>query len=116
MGKASRIKQQSAREKIAAQRAAAQRAQRRNRILITTGSVVAVLVIVGVLVGIKVAGGPGKTAGKGSSSQLTGSQLTSMVNKVTSVPASTLQAVGKGSSYPKILTPITGGAPLTCGG
>lgn len=118
MGKASRIRQQSAREKIAAQRAAAQRAQRRNRILITAGSVAAVLVIVGVLVGIKVAGSGSKSgsgSGAGSSSQLSGSQLTSMVDKVTSVPAATLQAVGKGSSFPKILTPVTG-TPLTANG
>ena len=114
MGKASRIKQQSAREKIAAQRAAAQRAQRRNRILISGGSVLAVLVIIGVLVGVKVAGGSG--SGGSSQSQLSGSQLASVVDKVTSVPHTTLTAVGKGSSFPKILTPVTGAKPLTANG
>lgn len=111
MGKASRIKQQSAREKIAAQRAAAKRAEARRRIIITVGSVVAVLAVVGVLVGIKLAGsGSGSGSGSAAGSKLTGSKLTAMTDKVTSVPASTLAAVGKGTSFPKSLIPVKGPA------
>lgn len=113
MGKASRIRQQSAREKIAAQRAAAERAQRRNRILITAGSVVVVLAVVGALVGIKLGSSPSKPSS--SQSALSGSQLTSVVHQVTSVPASTLTSVGGGSSAAKTLSPVTG-PPLTSNG
>ena len=46
MGKATRIKRETAREKIAAQRAAARKAEIRSRIFITGGSILGVLVIV----------------------------------------------------------------------
>jgi thiol-disulfide isomerase/thioredoxin len=115
MGKASRLKEQTAREKIAAQRAAAKRAEARRRILITAGSVVAVLAIVGALIGIKLASSGGTGPGGGATSQLTGSQLTAVVNRVTSVPPATLRAVGKGTSFPKIMIPVTG-SPLTSNG
>ncbi len=113
MGKASRLKQQSAREKIAAQRAAARRAQIRNRVWITVGSVVAVLAVVAVIVIVSQTGG--KSSQNANSSELTGTQLTSMTSQVTSVPASTLTAVGKGTSFPKMLVPVTGTA-LTSNG
>ena len=67
MGKASRIKQQSAREKIAAQREAARKAERRNRILITGGSTLAVLVIVLAFVIVKVSQGSPSSSGNSSS-------------------------------------------------
>jgi thiol-disulfide isomerase/thioredoxin len=113
MGKASRIKQQSAREKIAAQRAAAQRAQARNRMLITFGSIGLVVVVVVAFVLIYSLRKPGSASG--NTSQLTGSQLTSVVSKVSTVPASTLATVGKGSSFPHMMVPVTG-TPLTSGG
>ena len=97
MGKASRIKQQSAREKIAAQRAAAQRLERRNRILITGGSTLLVLVIVLAFVFIKLA------QNNSSSSGSTGGRTAlpaSVVSDVTNVPASTLDKVGKGAAAP----------------
>jgi thiol-disulfide isomerase/thioredoxin len=112
MGKASRIKQQSARDKIAAQRAAAKRAQARNRMLITVGSIGLVVVVVVAFVLIYALRKPGSATG--NTSQLTGSQLAGVVNKVTTVPASTLAAVGKGSSYAHMMIPVTG-APLTSG-
>jgi thiol-disulfide isomerase/thioredoxin len=116
MGKASRLKEQTAREKIAAQRAAAKRAQARRRVLITAGSMVAVLAVVGALIGIKLAGsGGGPGSGGATTSQLTGSQLTAVVNRVTSVPPATLATVGKGMSFPKIMIPVTG-SPLTSNG
>jgi hypothetical protein len=95
MGKASRIKQQSAREKVAAQREAARRAERRNRILITGGSTLAVLVIVLAFVVVKVSQGSPSSPG---SSSTTGTLLpASVASQVTGVPAATLDKVGKGS-------------------
>ncbi len=106
MGKASRTKVDSSRrEKIAAQRAAARRAEQRRRILIASGSVVAVLAIVLAFVIIKLNNKPTAPAASPSSSASpqglsngpTGSALAAVVGKVTSVPASTLNAVGDGS-------------------
>jgi hypothetical protein len=95
MGKASRIKQQSAREKIAAQREATRRAERRNRILITGGSTLAVLVIVLVFVIVKVSQGSPSSPG-GSSAN--GTPLpASVTSQVTGVPAATLDRIGKGA-------------------
>ncbi len=113
MGKASRLKQQSAREKIAAQRAAARKAQVRNRIFITAGSVVVVIAVVVAFLVVKSLGSGGKSTANGS--ELTGAQLTSMTSKVASVPASTLATVGKGSSFAHMLTAIPG-TPLTAAG
>jgi hypothetical protein len=56
MGKAERNRRQSAREKIAAQQAAARRAQVRKQVLLTVGSVAAVLAVVVAFVVIKAFG------------------------------------------------------------
>jgi thiol-disulfide isomerase/thioredoxin len=109
MGKATRIRQQNAREKIAAQRAAAQRAERRRRLFITGGSILAVVAIVVAFVVVKSLGSsaPAKPA------SATGTPLpSSVVNDITNVPASTLQAVGKGSTDPKSIIRLSG-TPLT---
>jgi hypothetical protein len=96
MGKASRIKQQSAREKIAEQRAAAQKAERRNRILITGGSTLLVLVIVLAFVFIKLA--ENNSSSSSGNTSVTGTLLpASVASQVTGVPASTLNTVGKGA-------------------
>src|SRR5690242_19261766 len=118
MGKASRIKQQSAREKIAAQRAAARKAERRNRILITGGSTLAVLAIVLVFVIVKMSQGSPSTSGNSSS---TGTALpASVASQVTGVPAATLDKVGKGAvpAFTQGKPPFTpgSGAALTSGG
>jgi len=93
MGKASRIKQQSAREKIAAQREAARKAERRNRIMITAGSTLVVLVIVAAFIVIKL------SQGSPSSSSANGRTLlpASVSSQVTGVPAATLNKVGAGA-------------------
>jgi hypothetical protein len=120
MGKASRTKHPSARQRIAAQREAARRADRRNRILLTVGSAVVVLAVVAALVLVKVLGG------KSSQAQppATGTLLPASVSRsVTGVPVSTLAAVGPGSvpeflqssHQPHAFTPITG-PPLLSNG
>jgi hypothetical protein len=97
MGKASRTKVDTTRrEKIAAQRAAARRAERTRRILIASGAIVVVVVIVVVFVVIKLNKTTPKAA-TGASNGPTGSALAAVVDKVTTVPVSTLNAVGSGS-------------------
>jgi len=124
MGKASRTKVEATRrEKIAAQRAAERRAEQRRRILLAGGSVVVVLAIVLTFVLIKLNNKPSAAASpsasaspQGLSNGPTGAALAAVVDKVTSVPASTLDAVGKGQFTGKIQT-ITGNpAPLTANG
>jgi Domain of unknown function (DUF929) len=118
MGKASRIKQQSAREKIAAQRETARKAERRNRIIITAGSTLVVLVIVAAFIVIKLTQG---SPSSGGSSSTTGTLLPASVSsQVTGVPAATLDKVGKGAvaaftQGQAAFTPGSG-APLTSGG
>lgn len=114
MGKASRLKQQSAREKIAAQRDAERRAERRRQLMITGTSVIGVLAIVAVFVIIKVTSG-----GTASSGSATGQQLATVTSQLSSVPPSTLDKVGQGavgsSQYPNPMIKITG-SPLTANG
>jgi hypothetical protein len=117
MGKASRTKVEvNRREKIAAQRAAARRAEKRRRILIASGSIIAVVAVVLAFVLFKLNSSP--NSGTGASNGPTGAALTQVVNKVTTVPASTLDAVGDGGgiqspwSKPTSIT----GAPLTANG
>src|SRR6266705_3143988 len=97
MGKAERNRRQSARERIAAQQAAARRAERRRQLLLTGGSVLAVVAIVVAFVVVKTLGGTASA---------------DLLKKVTSVPASTLDSIGKGTANPKAILPISG-TPLT---
>jgi hypothetical protein len=117
MGKASRIKQQSAREKIAAQREAARKAERRNRIMITGGSTLIVLVIVAVFIVIKLTQGSPSSSGGSSTGTLLPASVSS---QVTGVPADTLNRVGKGAvpAFTQGQPPLTAGsgAALTSGG
>jgi thiol-disulfide isomerase/thioredoxin len=93
MGKASRTKQSSSRQqRIAAQRAAAKRAEQRRRLLLGGGAVLAVLIIVVVFVVVKATS---NSSSNSSTSGLTGTSLSSTIDKVTSVPASTLESVGE---------------------
>jgi hypothetical protein len=116
MGKASRIKQQSAREKIAAQREAARKAERRNRMLITGGSTLAVLVIVLAFILVKVSQGSGGSSGSAGRTPLPAS----VTSQVTGVPAATLDKVGRGAvpAYTQGKPPFAGGSgpALTSGG
>ncbi|HEY7362206.1 MAG TPA: DUF929 family protein [Streptosporangiaceae bacterium] len=106
MGKATRIRQQNAREKIAAQRAAEQRAERRRRLFITGGSVLAVVAIVVAFIVVKSMSSPATPPSSAARTPLPAS----VAKNITGVPASALAAVGKGSvitSSPPV-TKVTG--------
>jgi hypothetical protein len=114
MSKATRIRRENAREKIAAQRAAARKAEMRRRVFITAGSILAVVVVVVVFIVIKATNKPASSSASASSS--TGTALpASVVKNVTTVPASTLESIGAGTAASKSVTSITG-APLTANG
>jgi thiol-disulfide isomerase/thioredoxin len=111
MGRASTAKQDGdRRSRIAAQRAAAQRAQRVTRLLIAGGAIVVVVVVVLAFV---VFGGHGSSGGKAPTA-LTGGTLAQTISKVTTVPVSTSDAVGTGD----VTSPPTSisGPGLTSGG
>jgi hypothetical protein len=127
MGKASRTKVESTRrEKIAAQRAAERRSEQRRRILISAGSVVVVLAVVLVFVIVKLnsktstpsASASATASPQGLTNGPTGSALAAVVSKVTSVPASALNAVGDGGGeFSGKVQTITGNpSPLTLNG
>jgi hypothetical protein len=100
------------RARIAAQRAAEQRARTRNRLLIAAGAIV---VVVAAVVAIVLAhGGGGGQASGGASPGPTGAELAGLTAQVTSVPAGVLDQVGNGqaTSVPSAIT----GDPLTSGG
>jgi hypothetical protein len=113
MGKAdSPRKNADRRARIAAQRAAEDRARRRNRLLLAVGAVV---VIVGAALGLVLAHGSGGTPDNSApSAGPSGAALVPVTALLTSVPASTLDQVGAGqvSSTPTSIT----GAALTSGG
>src|SRR6266576_3021326 len=114
MSKATRIRQQNAREKIAAQRAAERRAEQRRRMFITGGSVLAVIAIVVAFIVVKSMNSPTTTPSSAGRTPLPAS----VTKNVTGVPASVLANVGKGSVLtfnPAPITRVTG-PPLTSNG
>lgn len=110
MSKAQRIRQQNAREKIAAQRAAERKAQVRRQTLMAGGSVLAVLAVVAVLIIVKL------SSGGSSGPSSAGTSQPAVVSAVTSVPSSTTDSVGKGTANPKMLVPLSGAPALASGG
>ena len=109
MSKATRIRQQNAREKIAAQRAAERRAEQRRRMFITGGSVLAVIVIVVAFIVVRAMNKPASTASANVRTPLPAS----VSNAVSSVPASALNTVGTGSVPQYVQQPFTpGSGPL----
>jgi hypothetical protein len=114
MGKSSAAKQDGDRRgRISAQRAAHQRAQRRNRLLLAGGAIVVVVAVVLALVLLR-GGNSGSAGTAGGPSGPTGASLTALTGQVTSVPAATLDQVGGGT----VTAPPTtiSGAALTSGG
>jgi thiol-disulfide isomerase/thioredoxin len=104
MGKADRIRQRNARERIAAQQAAARRAEARRRILIASSSVFVVLaIVVGLVIGHDL-NKPAKAVAAAANSNAT------VASEIQSVPASTLNSVGRGDASP--LTPTKGSNPI----
>src|SRR5215467_4367901 len=117
MGKATRTGQQSAREKISAQQAAARRAETRRRLFITAGSVLVVIAIVVAFIVVRSLNKP--AAQPGGAPTATGVLLPAAVARnVTGVPASTLNTVGAGSVPQTVQKPVKviNGAPLTSNG
>ncbi len=111
MGKAERNRQ-SARERIAAQQEAARRAEARRRMLLAGGAVAVVLIVVLVIVLFKVTSKPGSS----HSGPASGTALPASVQRdFSTVPASTLTAVGQGSAALASVKAVTGPA-LTSGG
>ncbi|HEY2284916.1 MAG TPA: DUF929 family protein [Streptosporangiaceae bacterium] len=116
MGKGTRNRAQSARQRIAEQQAAARRAEKRRQVLLAGGAVVVVVAIVVVFVVIKVtSGGSSSTASGG----VNGSLLPAAVQKnITTVPDSALATVGTGSVPSYNSKPISSisGTSLTADG
>jgi hypothetical protein len=114
MGKASRVKQQSARERIAAQRAAERRREQRVRLYWSGGAIALVVVVVVAFLFVK-------SLNKGSSASATGGGAAggalpvSVTKDLSAVPAATLDSVQAGAAYPKSITAVSGPA-LTSGG
>ena len=115
MGKASRNKRESARERIAAQRAAQRRAERRRLMFITGGSILGVVVIVVAFIVFKTTQSPPASAAK--STPAVGTALpASVVKDITSVPSSTLTSVGTGTADAKSVSLVSSAKALTSGG
>jgi Domain of unknown function (DUF929) len=108
MSKATRIRQQNARQKIAAQREAERRAERRRRLFITGGSVLAVIVIVVAFIVIRSLNQPSASATANASARTP--LPASVSNAVSSVPASALNTVGAGSVPQVVQQPVTAGS------
>jgi thiol-disulfide isomerase/thioredoxin len=106
MGEADRNGRQSASETIAAQQAAARRAERRRQMAMVGGSIVAVLAIVAAFIGYSAFHKSGTAAAAKS--------VSAVESEITSVPASTLNAVGKGKA--SALFPVSGAPALTAQG
>jgi hypothetical protein len=101
------------RERITAQRAAERRARVRSRVLLASGAIVVVIAVVVAFIVMAVTKGSPSGPSKASNGP-TGAALAGVVSGTTSVPASTLDAVGAGSVTTKP-APVSG-APLTSGG
>jgi hypothetical protein len=113
MGKATRVKRENARERIAAQRAAQRKREMRNRMLWTGGSILGVIVIVVAFILVKTSQSPAK-AGADSA---TGTALpASVVKDMATVPPSTLASVGTGTADAKSITTVASAKALTSGG
>ena len=110
MGKADRKREQTVRARIAAQRAEQQQAERRRRMLALGGVAIAVLVVVGIVIGAVVShSGTSKPSGPSSG------PLPAGVQQKLTVPASTLASVGLGTAELSAMRTGTGPA-LTSGG
>jgi thiol-disulfide isomerase/thioredoxin len=106
MGKADRLRAQSARQKIAAQQAAARRSETRRRLVIAGGSVAVVLVLVTVVIVVSLTRSPASSAPAVTDSAI--------AREIVTVPAATYNDVGAGTATG--LNPISGEPELTVSG
>jgi Domain of unknown function (DUF929) len=108
MSKAARVREQNARGKIEAQRAAARRTEARRRILITGGSVAVVLALAAGLIVAKLIQSPARAT--------TASAVADpgVARQITSIPAGMFNAVGAGTATG--LKALAGQPELTVGG
>lgn len=116
MSKAARLREQSARDRIAAQQAAARRAEGRRRAFIAGGSVLAVIAVV---IAFVVVYNLKSTPSKASASSVTGTVLPASVTAdVAGVPAATLDQIAGGSVPGYSNSPVVpiSDKPLTSGG
>jgi hypothetical protein len=114
MSKAERIRQMNARQRIAAQQAAARRAEARRRMYLASGSVLAVVAIV---IGLIIWKNASSNSASAASSQKPTAAVASLVERqITTVPAATLNAVGKGSNVAPLTATQGSPAVLTSGG
>jgi thiol-disulfide isomerase/thioredoxin len=110
MGKADRNRNESARQRIAAQQEAARRAEARRRMVLAGLGVAVVLLAIIAIVLVKALSKSPAPPGPAAGPLPAGVQT-----KVTNVPVSTLSAVGQGSTFPGALKAVSGPA-LTSGG
>ncbi|HXW46007.1 MAG TPA: DUF929 family protein [Streptosporangiaceae bacterium] len=121
MGKADSRQQQNARERIAAQQATARQAELRRRTLIAGAAILAVIAVVVGLIIAKAASN-GSTAATGATSKSQAAEVTNaaVASELTSIPASTFNAVGagpaSGANAVNPLVPVSGKPVLTSGG
>jgi len=111
MSKAQRIRDMNARQRIAAQQAAARKAEARRRLYLAGGSVLAVIAIV---VGLIVARNVG--SGSAAPKTATAAEVSQVSSQITTVPAKTLNAVGAGSGVSSLQPTQGNPATLTDGG
>ncbi len=111
MGSAARTKAGTARDRLAASRAAQRRAEVRRRVLLAGGSVGVVLALVGTLIAVKLSQSPARPATAPVAGQSTIAQVQ---RQVTSVPAAAFDAVGAGTATG--FKEVTGQPALTAAG
>ena len=111
MSKAQRIREMNARQRIAAQQAAARKAETRRRLVLASGSV---LLVIAVVVGLIIA----KNVGSGSAKvpSATAAEVSQVSSQISTVSASTLNAVGAGSGVSHLLPTQGNPATLTASG
>jgi hypothetical protein len=112
MSKAQRIREMNTRQRIAAQQAAARKAEARRRLYLAGGSVLAVIAIVVGLIIAKNVGSSSPTAGAAA----TAADVSQVSRQITTVPASTLDAVGAGSGVSPLIPTQGNPATLTSDG
>jgi thiol-disulfide isomerase/thioredoxin len=110
MSKAQRAREQSARARIAAQQAEQRKKDQRRRMFAIGGAGIVLLAVIGIIIGALVS-----RSSPPSHQAASSGPLPAGVQAKLTVPASTLAAVGIGSSSTQLLKPVTGPA-LASGG